>query len=133
MEENTLKVGLKGREEDVVTEAMTAAACGSGSGRVFATPRMITLMEKACWKLAKAHLPEDQETVGTIVKISHIAATPVGMKVWCECEITGIDRRAITFSVKAYDEADLIGEGLHERFIIDPAKFQAKADAKQPQ
>ncbi len=131
MEENTLSIGLTGRVEQRVAEAQTAAACGSGGCRVFATPMLVALMEQACWQLARKHLPTGQDTVGTRIDISHVAATPVGMHVWCDCELTHLDRRAITFSVKAYDEAGLIGEGTHERFIIDPEKFQAKTDAKK--
>jgi len=130
MEENKLRIGLKGRREERVTEEMTAAKCCSGPVRVYATPMMIALMETTCWRLAQSCLPEGQDTVGTKVLVNHLASTPAGMKVWCECEIIGIDRRAITFSVKAYDEAELIGEGTHERFIIDLEKFQAKTDAK---
>ena len=71
-----------------------------------------------------------QSSVGTYINVSHCAATTIAMHVWAETEVIGIDRRRVTFSVKAYDERGLIGEGTHERFIIDVDKFIAKAEAK---
>jgi predicted thioesterase len=68
--------------------------------------------------------------VGTLVNVTHSAATPVGMRVWCESQLVEVDRRRLVFEVKAYDQCGLIGEGRHERFVIDSAKFQAKIDAK---
>ncbi|MBP5644736.1 MAG: dihydrolipoamide acyltransferase, partial [Bacteroidales bacterium] len=76
------------------------------------------------------YLDEGQGTVGTLVNVTHSAATPVGMRVWCDSELVEVDRRRLVFSVKAYDECGPIGEGTHERFVIDSAKFQAKIDAK---
>jgi predicted thioesterase len=76
------------------------------------------------------HLDEGQGTVGTLVNVSHVSATPIGMRVWCDSELVEVDRRRLVFSVKAYDEAGLIGEGTHERFIIDSAKFMEKLKAK---
>ena len=122
--------GLKGRLETIVTDAETALNVGSGKVRVFATPMMIALIEKTASLSLEPLLEEGQGSVGTMINVSHCAATPVGMKVWAESEVTEVDRRRIVFSVKAYDERGLIGEGTHERFIIDTAKFQAKADSK---
>ncbi len=125
-----IEPGLKGRLETIVTDAETALNVGSGKVRVFATPMMIALIEKTASLSLEPLLEEGQGSVGTMINVSHCAATPVGMKVWAETEVTEVDRRRIVFSVKAYDECGLIGEGTHERFIIDTAKFQAKADSK---
>ncbi len=125
-----IEPGLKGRLETIVTDAETALNVGSGKVRVFATPMMIALIEKTASLSLEPLLEEGQGSVGTMINVSHCAATPVGMKVWAESEVTEVDRRRIVFSVKAYDERGLIGEGTHERFIIDTAKFQAKADSK---
>lgn len=125
-----LETGIKGYKEQVVTDEMTAARIGSGLVRVFATPMMIALMESTCADSVAARLDAGQGTVGTHVNVSHCAATPVGMKVRCESELMEIDRRRLVFKVTASDERGLIGEGTHERFIIDSAKFQAKVDGK---
>ncbi len=122
--------GIKGYQEDFVTEDKLAKNVGSGLVRVYATPQMIALIEKTAVLSVESYLEEGQSTVGTLINISHCAATPCGMKVHAETELVEIDRRKLTFKVKAYDERGLIGEGTHERFIIDIAKFQAKADSK---
>ena len=126
-----LEIGIKGRVEDVVREETTAGHIGSGTVRVFATPMMIALMERTCRTSVKPYLDDGQETVGTHVNVSHVSATPVGVNVWCISELIEIDRRKLVFKVEAYDEKGLIGEGLHERFVIDVDKFKAKADEKQ--
>lgn len=125
-----LEPGLKGRQETVVTEDLLARNIGSGLVKVYATAMMIALIEKAAVYSVEPYLEEDQGTVGTHVNVSHCSATPLGMKVWAETELIEIDRRKLVFKVAAYDERGLIGEGLHERFIIDNERFQAKADSK---
>ena len=125
-----MEIGIIGKGEIVVTKDVTAAAIGSGMVDVFATPMMISLMENTCAKSVASHLQADESTVGTHVNVSHCAATPIGMKVYCESELIEIDRRKLTFKVTAYDERGLIGEGLHERFIINSKKFQAKINSK---
>lgn len=125
-----MEIGIIGKEEIVVNKDVTAAAIGSGMVEVFATPMMIALMENTCAKSVASHLQADESTVGTHVNVSHCAATPIGMKVYCESELIEIDRRKLTFKVTAYDERGMIGEGLHERFIIDRKKFQAKINSK---
>lgn len=125
-----MEIGIIGKGEIVVTKDVTAAAIGSGMVDVFATPMMISLMENTCAKSVASHLQADESTIGTHVNVSHCAATPIGMKVYCESELIEIDRRKLTFKVTAYDERGLIGEGLHERFIIDSKKFQAKINSK---
>ena len=125
-----LETGIIGKEEMLVTEADTAKALGSGGLNVFATPAMIALSEKTALTSILQELPEGQGTVGTKIDMSHIAATPVGMKVRCETELIEIDRRRLVFSVNVYDEVEKIAEGTHERFIVDNNKFQTKADSK---
>lgn len=125
-----METGIKGIQEIIVTEELTAAHIGSGLVKVFATPMMIALMEKTCASSVEPFLEAGQGTVGTHVNVSHSAATPVGMKVHCESELVEVDRRRLTFRVTASDERGIIGEGMHERFIIDSAKFQAKVDGK---
>ncbi|MDD6157548.1 MAG: thioesterase family protein [Lachnospiraceae bacterium] len=126
-----LKEGIKGYSELTVTEEMAAKNVGSGTLMVFATPAMIALMEKTAWESVQPELEEGSGTVGTALNVKHVAATPMGMKVTCETELIKVEGRALTFSIKAYDEAGLIGEGTHERFVVYNEKFQAKADAKR--
>ena len=125
-----LKEGIKGTQEVVVSEENTAKTMGSGALDVFATPAMIALMEKTAWESVQSYLEEGSGTVGTLMNVKHVAASPVGMKITCETELVKVDGRALTFTVKAFDEAGLIGEGEHERFVVFNDKFQAKADAK---
>ena len=122
--------GIKGRREQTVTPEMSAARIGSGLVEVFATPMMVALIEQTCLESVLPQLEEGQGTVGTLVNVSHVSATPVGMRVWCESELVEVDRRRLVFKVKAYDEYGLIGEGTHERFIIDNAKFMEKIKNK---
>ena len=125
-----VEIGIKGRQDEIVTEELTASHIGCGAVRVFATPMMISLMEETCQRSVVPYLEEGQETVGTKVDIAHVSSTPVGMKVWCESELIYIDRRRFVFKVAAYDEKGLIGEGRHERFIIDIARFKEKTESK---
>lgn len=129
-DKSMLETGIKGCREIVVTEDLTAKAVGSGKLLVYGTPCMIALMEDTACSSVQAQLDEGCGTVGTALNVKHVAATPVGMKVRCETELTKIDGRVLTFSVRAYDEAGLIGEGEHERCIVFEDKFQARADAK---
>lgn len=126
-----MNTGIKGHLEQIVIPEVCADRIGSGLVQVFATPMMIALVEQTCLNSVNPYLEEGQGTVGTLVNVTHCAATPVGMKVWCDSELIEVDRRRLVFSVKAYDECGLIGEGQHERFIIDSAKFQAKIDSKK--
>ena len=125
-----LEVGIKGRKEIVVTKEKTAKSMCSGALDVFATPAMIALMENTAFESVADLLDPGCGTIGTALNVKHVSATPVGMKVTCETELIKVDGRALTFSVKAYDEAGLIGEGEHERFIIFEEKFQKKANDK---
>lgn len=128
-----LPVGTKGKTETIVTEDMTALKVGSGEAKVLATPVMAALMEKAAQDSVKTLIEEGKTTVGTALSIRHVSATPVGMRVWAETEVTAVSEngRMITFAVSAYDEKGLIGEGTHERAIVTLARFQEKTDAKK--
>lgn len=125
-----LKAGIKGKKEIIVTNENTAKTVGSGTLDVFATPAMLALMENTAYESVAPELEEGCGTVGTALNVKHVAATPIGMKVTCETELLRVDGRALTFSVKAFDETGLIGEGEHERFVVYNEKFQSKADAK---
>lgn len=125
-----LEVGIRGQKETIVTKQNTAAGIGSGSLEVFSTPVMILLMEESCFRSVSDKLDEGFTTVGISVDVRHLSATPLGMKVEIKSELIKIDGRALTFKVEAYDEKGLIGEGIHERFIVNNEKFQAKTDSK---
>ncbi|MCD7981172.1 MAG: thioesterase family protein [Clostridiales bacterium] len=125
-----LKAGIKGEQSVEVVYENTATAVGSGVLKVFATPCMLALMEKTACDSLIPYLDEGDGSVGTEVNIKHVAATPIGMTVRCESELLEVDGRRLVFSVKAWDDAGLIGEGMHERFIVNNEKFQSKADGK---
>ena len=125
-----LEVGIKGQRETIVTKENTAAGIGSGSLEVFSTLMMILLMEESCFMSVNDILEEGFTTVGTCVNVKHLSATPLGMKVVIKSELIMVDGRALTFKVEAYDEKGLIGEGIHERFIVNNEKFQSKTDSK---
>jgi predicted thioesterase len=126
-----LEIGLVAEVSDTVTEKNTASALASGALPVYATPSMITLMETAAVVATQNHIPAGFSTVGTSVRIAHLAASPVGMRVRAVAELQAIDGRRLVFKVAAFDDAEKIGEGEHERFIIEDAKFMAKAMAKK--
>ncbi len=125
-----LEKGILGKSETIVTEADTAKAMGSGELSVYATPAMIALMEETAYKSVTSMLEEGMGSVGTSIEVKHISASPTGMKITCESELLEVDGRRLVFRVTAFDETGKIGEGLHERFLIDKKSFQNKADRK---
>ena len=125
-----MKIGMKYRVTHQVTEGVTAASLDSAMMPVLATPWLIAFLEGAAAKCVEAELPGTQITLGTLVNIRHLAATPVGMEVTCEVELTEIDRRRLVFAVRAWDDAGPICEGTHERFIADRDSFLKKTRAK---
>ena len=125
-----LEAGIKGEQSVEVVYENTATPVGSGVLEVFGTPCMLALMEKTASESVAPYLEEGCGSVGTQVTISHVAATPIGMTVRCETELTEVDGRRLVFKVAAYDEAGLIGEVTHERFIVQNEKFQTKANNK---
>ena len=126
----SVTVGLKGRAETVVNDANTAQAACSGALPVFGTPFMCALMEEAAWKSIAPHLEPGQSTVGTKLDITHDSATPVGMKVWAESEVTQVDGKRLVLKVAAFDERGPIGQGTHERFIVTDERFLSKTAKK---
>ena len=126
-----MELGIKGTAETVVVYENTAAAVGSGALEVFSTPSMIALMEKASRELVQPYLEEGQSTVGTRLEVSHVAASSIGAHIHAESTLVEIDRRMLTFEVKAYADGELIGEGRHQRCIIYAERFMEKALAKQ--
>ena len=125
MEYDMLK-GLCYSETLVVEHKDTAAVYGSGALEVFATPAMIALMEKTCLEGVNSKIGEGNTTVGIAVNIKHLKASPVGAIVRCDAELVEVDRRRLVFSVKCFEGDTLIGEGIHERFVVESAKFMAK-------
>lgn len=121
-----LKPGLTGTAETVVRETNTALAMGSGSLHVFATPSMIALMEQAACNAVAACLDEESTSVGTLVNVTHDAATGMGKKVTATATLVEVAGRKLVFEVTAADEDKQIGKGRHERFIINKEKFMAK-------
>ena len=125
-----ITVGMKGEVGTTVEREDTALEVGSGSLLVYATPCMVALMEgAACEAIAEA-LGENQTTVGTMLNIEHISATPVGLEVRAEAEVTEVAGKVITFDVKAFDEAGEIGHGTHKRVVINAQKFLDKTYGK---
>jgi predicted thioesterase len=124
-------IGLTGEARVMVGEELTARHMGSGEVRVFATPEMVRLMERAAVNALAPHLTPGQQSVGTLVNVRHLAATPLGATVTATAELIGVDGRRLTFRVSATDGVDIIGEGLHERALIDLERFEQKAVAKR--
>ena len=125
-----MNIGDKFTVKITVGECDTAKALGSGTLLVLATPRMIALMEECAYKCIGESLETGSTSVGTLMNVKHLSATPVGMEVSATAEVTEIDGRRVAFKVEAYDEAGMIGEGVHERFIVFEEKFVSKTYAK---
>ncbi len=125
-----ITTGCKANVSTIAAEDKLAVSVGSGDLRVFATPMMAALMEKAACCAIEDFLEEGETTVGTQLCIDHSAATPEGMKVTAEAEVTAVNGREICFNVRAYDEAGEIGSGTHKRFVVLAEKFQSKTNQK---
>ena len=127
-----LAPGLTGESSVTVDVGNTAKTFGSGQADVLATPFLVALMERAaCAALASAMAP-GQGSVGTMIMVNHKAPTPIGMTATAKATLEEIDGRRLVFSLEARDENEIIGDGRHERFLIDNRKFQDKADGKKP-
>jgi len=120
--------GLSGEATTIVAHENTAASVGGGGVEVFGTPMMIALMENASWRAVADYLDEGDVTVGTVVHVRHLAATPLGQQVRAAAELIEIDGRRLVFSVEAYDEKRKIGEGQHERIIVNLERFRQRID-----
>lgn len=127
-----MQVGIKGEKTITVTAQMLANNVGSGLVAVFATPMMIAFVEGTAAESVAPFLDDGKTTVGTMMQMTHVAATPEGMQVRFETEVTEVspNGRAFTYKVAAYDEAGLIGEGTHQRVVVDREKFEQKAQQK---
>lgn len=126
-----LQPGIKGRKSVTVSEANTAKTMGSGTLDVFATPAMIALIEQAAYTSVASELEPGWGSVGTALNVQHLSATPVGMTVTAETDLVEVDRRRLVFSAQVFDETGLVGQGTHERFLVENEKFQSKANAKK--
>ena len=125
-----LSVGLEGRAELIVAEEHTAPRIGSGRVRVLATPVMINLMEAAALDAAENLIPAGHQSLGIRLDVRHIAATPVGMRVRAIATLTGVNGRTLEFRVEAHDERDLIGDGSHQRIVVNVARFDERVQVK---
>jgi predicted thioesterase len=127
---DALKAGLRGNAELVVGDEHTAPRVGSGRVRVLATPVMINLIEAAALEAVERLLPPGHQSLGTVLNVRHIAATPVGMRVTAMAEVLDVEGRTIRFRVEARDERELIGDGTHERVVVNVAKFDQRVQRK---
>ena len=125
-----ITIGLKAEVSTLVEREDTALEVGSGSLLVYATPCMVALIEGAACEAIAPAIPEEKTSVGISLNISHLSATPVGMEVRAEAEVTEVEGNTITFQVAAYDEAGKIGEGIHKRAIISSQRFLDKTYSK---
>ena len=125
-----LPAGLKGSAELVVGEQHTAPRIGSGRIRVLATPVMISLIEAAALAAVEQSLPENHQSLGTHLDVTHVAATPVGMRVRATAEVLRVEGRTIFFRVRAEDERETIGEGTHERVVVNVDRFDRRVQEK---
>ena len=123
--------GIVHEKRVIVTEEYTAKHLGSGSVQVLASPAMIALMERASHEAVEPLLAAGQTTVGVLVAVRHLAATPLGMEVRICSELTAVDGRKLTFKVEAFDTAEKVGEGTHERYIIELARFEERLQRKR--
>ena len=125
-----LKPGISGRAELVVAEEHTAPRVGSGRVHVLATPVMINLIEAAALSAIEHLLPQGHQSLGTLLDVRHIAATPVGMRVFATAEVLAVEGRLVRFRVEASDEKERIGDGTHERVVVNVAKFDERVRRK---
>jgi fluoroacetyl-CoA thioesterase len=125
-----LHPGLEGHAELLVGEEHTAPRIGSGRVHVLATPVMINLMEAAALDAAENLIPAGHQSLGTRLDVRHIAATPVGMRVRATARLRSVEGRTLEFRVEAHDEKDLIGDGSHQRLVVNVARFDQRVQAK---
>ena len=123
--------GLVGEVQAMVSEENTAKHLGSGGVEVFATPAMVMLMERAGVAAVDHLLPEGQCTVGVHLDVKHLAATPRGMNVTARADLVEVDGRKLTFQVEAFDDQEKVGEGTHQRVIIDLERFRKRVEDKR--
>jgi predicted thioesterase len=127
-----IRPGLVGTAALIVAPEHTAPRIGSGCIAVLATPVMINLIEAAALSAVEHLLPTGHQSLGIRLDVRHFAATPVGLRVTATAEVTAVEGRTITFRVEAHDEREPIGEGLHERVVVNVARFDARVQRKLP-
>jgi predicted thioesterase len=127
-----VRPGLTGRAELIVGTNDTAPRVGSGRVAVLATPVMISVIEAAALDAVEHLLEDGKQSLGTRLDVSHVAATPVGMRLTATAELVAVDGRQLTFRVRAEDEVDLVSEGTHSRVVVDVARFDARLRRKAP-
>ena len=132
MMSEAIRAGMRIEAEQEVTPERVARNVGSGSLQVYATPAMVTFVERTCRQLVEPLLPPGQTTVGTLITLEHLAPTPLGASVWIDASVIELDGRRITFSAEIRDAEELIGRATHERFIIDEARFLERVGRKSP-
>jgi predicted thioesterase len=125
-----VSLGMQGEVSIVVADEHTAARVGSGAAPVLATPMLVMLLEAAALAAAEPRLPSGHQSLGTRIDTSHVAATPLGMRVTAHAEVVAIEGRALRFRVWAEDEREKIGEGTHERVVVETARFEKKLAEK---
>jgi fluoroacetyl-CoA thioesterase len=130
MREEKIVAGLRGSASLVVGDEHTAPSIGSGKVRVLATPVMINLIEAAALAAVEHLLPAGYQSLGTRLDVRHLAATPVGMRVTASAEVLRVDGRTVNFKVDARDERELIGDGTHERVVVNVSKFDQRVQRK---
>lgn len=130
MDLSTLPIGARGTATIVVGEEHTAPRVGSGRVPVLATPVMINLFEAAALDCAEAALADGHQSLGTHLDVRHIAATPVGMRVTATAELIAVEGRLLKFRVSAHDERELIGDGTHDRVVVNVARFDQRIQRK---
>ncbi len=126
-----IQKGMTREETFQVAEEHTAIHVGSGGSRVLATPWMIAFIERAAHRLLAENLPAGESSVGVLVDVRHLAPTPIGAAVRVQVEIVTLDGAQVTFSVQAWDQAEKIGEGRHQRVVINEARFLRRVEGKK--
>jgi predicted thioesterase len=129
---SSLRVGLKGSASALVTEERLATNVGSGNVPVFASPMLIAMMEAAAVDCLSKHLPQDHQSLGVHLNVTHTSPTPIGFTVTATATLKAIDGRKLTFDVEANDGTESIGSGEHTRIVVDTARFMARIAAKSP-
>lgn len=125
-----VQLGLEYTENFKVQKEHLAVSLQSGTLKVLGSPALISFLEKVSWMCVQPYLIKTQSTVGTYVEFNHLAPTPLGSTIFCKAELIAINNKELTFKVLAFENDNLIAQGLHKRFIVDRDKFQQKADLK---
>lgn len=126
-----ISIGDYKEDTFIVEDGHSARHVGSGASRVLATPWMIAFMERVSHRLLADCLPDGYSSVGVLVNVRHLAPSPIGQTIRVKTEITDIDRSKVTFKVEAWDDYELVGSGVHERFVIDTERFLRRVVDKQ--